>query len=58
MIARSGVYFGTPFKVQCVVTQGELLSPTIFNVVVDGVLYHWALVIVEAEEETDPEGFN
>ena len=36
-------------------TQGNPLSPMIFNVVVDAVLYHWILVM--AEEESRPEGF-
>ena len=35
-------------------TQGDLLSPTIFNVVVGAVVRHWVKVIVEsAEEQSD-----
>ena len=35
MVARAGGYFGTGFKGERGVTQGDPLSPTIFNVVVD-----------------------
>ena len=33
------------------VTQGDMLSPTIFNVVVDAVVRHWLKVMVEGVEE-------
>ena len=32
-------------------TQGDLLSPTIFNVVVDAVVRHWVSVVVKGVEE-------
>ena len=41
MVAREGRYYGTEFKGERGVTQGEPLSPTIFNVVVDAVVRHW-----------------
>ena len=41
MAARAGRYYGTEFKGERGVTQGDLLSPTIFNVVVDAVVRHW-----------------
>ena len=44
-----------PFKVFRGVTQGDSLSPTIFKVVFDAVLWHWVTVV--AEEEAGPEGF-
>ena len=51
MVARAGGYYGTAFKVECGVTQGDPLSPIIFNVVVDVVVRHWVTgVIVDAEE--------
>ena len=31
--------------------QGDLLSPTIFNVVVDVLVRHWLMVMVEGAEE-------
>ena len=40
MVARAGQYYGTGFKGERGVTQGDPLSPTIFNVVVDAVLRH------------------
>ena len=40
MVSRAISYFGDPFKGKCVVTQGGLLFPMIFNVVVYAVLWH------------------
>ena len=54
MFARFGGYFGDPFKVHCGVTQGGLLSPTIFKVVVDAVPWHWFTVVAAMEETEDP----
>ena len=55
MVSRVGSYYGTPFKVHCGVTQGIPLSTTIFNMVVDVVIFHW--VILVAREEAGPDGF-
>ena len=41
MVARAGGYYGFDFQGFRGVTQGYLLSPTIFNVVVDAVTGHW-----------------
>ena len=50
IVARTGGYYGTGFKGGQGVTQGDLLSPTIFNVVVDAVVRHWVtLAVTEAE---------
>ena len=40
MAARAGGYYGTAFKGARGLTQGDPLSPTIFNVVVDAVVRH------------------
>ena len=37
-------------------TQGDLLSPTLFNVVVDVVVRHWLWGLQEEKEEKDAEG--
>ena len=51
MVTRAGGYYGAAFKGERGVTQGDLLSPTIFNVVVDAVVCHWVTdVIADAEE--------
>ena len=58
-MARAAGYYGTAFRGERVVTQGDPLSPTIFNVVVDAVVRHWVNGIVEAAEakwETGREG--
>ena len=50
MVARVGGYYGKGFRGGRGVTQGDPLSPTIFNVVVDAVVCHWVtLVVTEAE---------
>ena len=51
MVARVGRYYRTTFKVDWLVTQGDPLSPTIFNVVVDLVVSHMVDVMVDGAEE-------
>ena len=41
MVERAGGYYGTAFKGEQGVTQGDPLSPTILNVVVYAVVSHW-----------------
>ena len=50
--ARAGGYYGAAFKGARGVTQGDPLSPTIFNVVVGAVVRHWidGLVAETAEK--------
>ena len=51
MVARAGGYYGEYFKGDQGVTQGDPLSPTIFNVVVDAVVRHWVtMAFAEAEK--------
>ena len=51
MVARSGGYYGAAFMSVLGVTQGDPLLPTIFNVVVNALVRHWVLVMVEGAEE-------
>ena len=54
MVERAGGCYGTSFKVERGVTQGNPLSPTIFNVVLDAAVCHWVTgAIVDAEERRD-----
>ena len=46
MVARAGGYYGTAFQGARGVTQGDPLSPNIFNVVVDAVVRNWATVVI------------
>ena len=48
------LYFRTPFKGYHGVTQGVPLSPTIFNVLVDTVLWHWVTREASTDEAVDP----
>ena len=52
MVAKVSRYSGRPFKGYQGVTQGDPLSPTIFNVVVDAVICHWLTVMTPTESGT------
>ena len=56
MVARAGGYYGEAFKGVRGVTQGDPLSPTIFNVVVDAFVRHWIDRIVDNTEEKGETG--
>ena len=45
MVSKTEGYHGPPFKGFCRVTQGDPLSPTIFNIVVDAVVRHLLVVV-------------
>ena len=47
MVARAGGYYRTASGGERGVRQGDPLSPTIFNVVVDEVFRHWVHGVVE-----------
>ena len=50
MVARAGDYYGTAFWGERGLTQGDPLSPTIFNVVVDVVVRHWVKGVIADSE--------
>ena len=56
MVARAGGYYRTGFKGARGVTQGDPFFPTIFNVVVDAVVFHWVTLAVEAVEPPGERG--
>ena len=49
MVARAVGYYGETFCGERGVTQGNPLSPTIFNVVVDAVVCHWESLVAERD---------
>ena len=53
MVARAGGYYGPSFKVYRGFTQGDPLSPTLFNVVVDAIICHWVTVAAATKEGTE-----
>ena len=55
MLSREGRYYRTLFKGFSGVTQGDLLSLTIFNMVVDTVICHRLKVV--SGKDTRTEGF-
>ena len=56
MIARASGYYRTAFWGKRGVPQGDPLSPTIFNVVVDAVVQTWVAVMVEGLKEWGKRG--
>ena len=56
MLAISGHYYGTPFMFSREITQINLLSPIIFNMVVGEVIHQWSTVV--AGEYTYPKEFS
>ena len=50
MVAREGGYYWLDFQGFREVKKGDLLSPTILNVVVDAVVRHWVEVILESSK--------
>ena len=56
MAARVGGYYGAAFKGERGVTQGDPLSPTLFNLVVDAVVRHWLDGLQAEKDEKDAEG--
>ena len=45
MVAKVGGHYRPVFQIHCGVTQGDSLSPTIFNMVIDAVIRHWVIVV-------------
>ena len=45
MASKAGVHYGPVLQSRFGVNQGDPLSPTIFNVVFDTLIRHWAIVI-------------
>ena len=58
MVAWDRGYYGATFKGFCRVTQGDPLSPTIFNVVVDAFLRHWFTIVMKLDEAVLPGASN
>ena len=56
MVARAGSYYGEGFKGERGVTQGDPLSPTIFNLVVDAVVHHWLQIAIQEAERRGERG--
>ena len=56
MVARVGGYYRDAFKGAQGVTQGDPLSPTIFNVVVDAVVRHWVTMALDKAEKRGERG--
>ena len=53
VVARQSGYHGEPFKATRGVTQGDIVSPTLFNIIVDAVVRYWFHVL-EMDETASP----
>ena len=56
MVAREACYYRTAFNRVRGVTQGDPLSPTIFNMVVDAVVHNWVTVVIAGAGERGERG--
>ena len=53
---RAGGYYSTAFQEERGVTQGDPISPAIFNVVVDAVVRQWVTGVIAGAEERSERG--
>ena len=53
MVTRLGHYYNNPFKGHQGFTHEDPLSPTIFNMVVDAVIFYWVTLVAGEESVTD-----
>ena len=51
MVARAGGYYREAFKAARGVRQGNPLSPTIFNVVMDFLVRHWVTMLLDKADK-------
>ena len=55
-VVRQNDYFGDPLRPTRGVTQGDIVSPTVFNIVVDAIVRHWLALTVDDGSETNGRG--
>jgi len=54
IVARQGGFYRDPFRATCGgVTQGNIIFPTIFNVVVDAIVQYWLSLVIDDSSEVD-----
>ena len=51
LVLRQSGFFGKPFRARRGVRQGDIMSPLIFNIMVDAVVRHWRHQKVSGEEQ-------
>ena len=56
MAEKAGGHYGPVFQIHYGVSQGDPLSPTIFNMVIDAVIRHWVTVVGGPQEGSGQEG--
>ena len=50
VVAKQCGYYGVPFKPTRGLTQGDIISPTLFNVVCDAIIRYWLLTVTDDHE--------
>jgi hypothetical protein len=56
VVAKQGGHFGVAFLATRGFTQGDIVSPTIFNILVDSVIQHWLNLILDNGSEVNSFG--
>ena len=51
VVAKQSGYFGDPFDATRGVTQGDIISPTIFNIIADAVIRAWLTAVSEVDTD-------
>ena len=58
MVAKAGGYFVTTFQGYFELTQGNPFYPTVFNVFLDALIWHWVVVVTPMEAGKEGLGEN
>ena len=59
VVAKQSGYHGDPFDATRGVTQGDIISPAIFNIIADAVIRYWLTIVSEvASDASDGVGHN
>ena len=50
VVARQNGFYGAPFRPSRGMTQGDVISPTLFNVICDSIIRYWLFTVTDDPE--------